>query len=93
MSLESRQKKPEILASLNPDVTIGANLRRLRTYKGMLLYELANAIPINRRTLGQIEKGERALQVSELVSLAIAFQVPASELVNALLENNVNSSR
>lgn len=63
------------------DAVVGANLRQLRTERGMSLDQLALATGLSRSLLGQIELGHATASVSVVWKIAQAFGVQFSELL------------
>ena len=62
---------------------VGANLRRLRTKRGLSLERLANASGVSRAMLGQIELGQSAPTINVVWKIARALEVPFSALLKA----------
>ncbi len=60
---------------------IGANLRALRTERGLSLDALAKLTGLSRTTLGQIELGRAAPSVGVIWKIARAFDVPFATLI------------
>jgi transcriptional regulator with XRE-family HTH domain len=74
--------------SPDPDVrteelgaVIGANLRRLRTKRGLSLEALARQAAVSRAMIGQIEGGRSMPTIGLLWKLAKALEVPFSALM------------
>lgn len=63
------------------DAVVGANLRSLRTQRGLSLDALAQLTGISRTALGQIELGRTSPSVSVTWKIARAFDVPFSALL------------
>lgn len=63
------------------DAVIGANLRALRTERGLSLDQLAKVTGLSRTTLGQIELGRAAPSVGVIWKIARAFDVPFATLL------------
>jgi rhodanese-related sulfurtransferase/transcriptional regulator with XRE-family HTH domain len=63
------------------DVVVGANMRKLRTDRGMSLDALAAATGLSRTLLGQIELGKTPPSVSIVWRIATAFDVPFSAML------------
>ncbi len=63
------------------DAIVGANLRALRTQRGVSLDALAKLTGISRALLGQIELGRASPSVSVVWQIARAFEVPFSTLL------------
>jgi rhodanese-related sulfurtransferase/transcriptional regulator with XRE-family HTH domain len=63
------------------DAVVGANVRALRTERGLTLDLLAGLSGVGRQTLGQIEIGRTVPSVATLWRIARAFDVPFSALL------------
>jgi len=61
--------------------TVGQNLRRLRTRRGLSLERLAQVSTVSRSMLGQIELGQSAPTINVLWKIAQALDVPFSALL------------
>jgi transcriptional regulator with XRE-family HTH domain len=61
--------------------TVGQNLRRLRTRRGLSLERLAQVSAVSRSMLGQIELGQSAPTINVLWKIAQALEVPFSALL------------
>jgi transcriptional regulator with XRE-family HTH domain len=71
---------------MNPDAPdlapiVGANLRRLRTGRGLSLEKLAQKSGVSRAMLGQIELGQSAPTINVLWKIARALDVTFASLV------------
>jgi transcriptional regulator with XRE-family HTH domain len=62
---------------------VGANLRRLRTRRGLSLERLAQISGVSRAMLGQIELGQSAPTINVLWKIARALEVTFSALISA----------
>ncbi len=62
---------------------VGANLRRLRTRRGLSLERLAQISGVSRAMLGQIELGQSAPTINVLWTIARALEVTFSALISA----------
>jgi transcriptional regulator with XRE-family HTH domain len=60
---------------------VGANLRRLRTRRGLSLERLAQRSAVSRAMLGQIELGQSTPTIALLWKIARALAVPFSALI------------
>src|SRR5580693_888365 len=60
---------------------VGANLRRLRTKRGLSLERLAKASGVSRAMLGQVELGQSTPTINVLWKIARALDVPFSALI------------
>lgn len=80
---------PEAPAAAGPAETtdlapiVGANLRRLRTRRGLSLERLAQISGVSRAMLGQIELGQSAPTINVLWKIARALEVTFSALISA----------
>jgi transcriptional regulator with XRE-family HTH domain len=61
---------------------VGANLRRLRTRRGLSLERLAQISGVSRAMLGQIELGQSAPTINVLWKIARALEVTFSALIS-----------
>ncbi|MCE9574796.1 MAG: helix-turn-helix domain-containing protein [Deltaproteobacteria bacterium] len=61
---------------------VGANLRRLRTRRGLSLEKLAQSSGVSRAMLGQIELGQSAPTINVLWKIARALEVTFSALIS-----------
>ena len=62
-------------------LTVGQNLRRLRTRRGLSLERLASVSGVSRSMLGQIELGQSVPTINVLWKIAQALDVPFSALL------------
>ncbi len=62
---------------------VGANLRRLRTRRGLSLERLAQVSGVSRAMLGQIELGQSAPTINVLWKIAKALEVTFSALISS----------
>jgi transcriptional regulator with XRE-family HTH domain len=60
---------------------VGANLRRIRTTRGLSLEKLAQLSRVSRAMLGQIELGQSTPTINVLWKIARALNVPFSALI------------
>jgi len=67
----------------SPDLTpiVGANLRRLRTKRGLSLDRLARASGVSRAMLSQIELGKSAPTINVIWKIASALGLPFAALI------------
>ncbi|MEZ0314205.1 MAG: helix-turn-helix domain-containing protein [Myxococcota bacterium] len=72
---------------------VGANLRRLRTKRGLSLERLAQASGVSRAMLGQIELGQSAPTINVVWKIASALEVPFSALLKARGTSGTNLMR
>jgi transcriptional regulator with XRE-family HTH domain len=68
-------------ASTDLAPVVGANLRRLRTRRGLSLERLAQISGVSRAMLGQIELGQSAPTINVLWKISTALGVPFSGLI------------
>ncbi|MEZ4363586.1 MAG: helix-turn-helix domain-containing protein [Kofleriaceae bacterium] len=78
---------PEEPADLAP--VVGANLRRLRTRRGLSLEKLAHASGVSRAMLGQIELGQSAPTINVLWKIARSLEVTFSALISSRTQSGV----
>lgn len=67
-------------------LTVAANVRRVREARGWSTYELAKKLmdgdrPISPSALAKVERGERRVDVGDLMALAVALNVAPSGLL------------
>jgi transcriptional regulator with XRE-family HTH domain len=77
------ERAPEAAATASPDLTpiVGANLRRLRTKRGLSLERLARSSGVSRAMLGQVELGQSTPTINVLWKVSHALGVPFSALI------------
>ncbi len=86
---ESAADAPSAVTTATPTETadlapvVGANLRRLRTRRGLSLERLAQISGVSRAMLGQIELGQSAPTINVLWKIARALEVTFSALISA----------
>lgn len=68
-------------ADLTP--VVGANLRRLRSQRGLSLERLSRVSNVSRAMLGQIELGQSAPTINVLWKISSALGVPFSALISS----------
>jgi transcriptional regulator with XRE-family HTH domain len=73
--------------------TVGKNLRRLRTERGLSLEKLAQASGVSRAMLGQVELGQSAPTINVLWKIAKSLDVPFSALISTNSESPVKVLR
>lgn len=66
------------------DVALGAELRGLRSKRGLSQRELAQRTGISERTIIRVESGERAMNIRQLYALCRALGIKPSRLINAV---------
>jgi transcriptional regulator with XRE-family HTH domain len=79
MAKKRLDEPPREEADLTP--VVGANLRRLRTGRGLSLEEMARLSGVSRSMLGQIELGQSAPTINVLWKIAQALDEPFSVLL------------
>ena len=62
-------------------MSIGANLKRLRTNKGISQLELATAVNVTQPMIAQIERGTKALTMELGKEIAEVLKVSINELL------------
>lgn len=67
-----------------PDSAVGEVLMAARHRARLDLRDASEVAGIDWRVLSRVERGERPCRVTELVSLANAYQFPADRLVRAI---------
>lgn len=88
-SEEAASSSPSAVSTATPTETadlapvVGANLRRLRTRRGLSLERLAQISGVSRAMLGQIELGQSAPTINVLWKIARALEVTFSALISA----------
>lgn len=60
---------------------LGENIRRLRKAKSLSQEQLADYAGIHRTYIGAVERGERNVSLDNIVAIARALGVSASELM------------
>ena len=63
-------------------MSIGENIKQLRTKLGMTQEVLAEKLEMNRSSLVQIERGRRKVSVEELIKFAEVMNVSVDQLIN-----------
>lgn len=74
-------------------LTVGRNLRRLRTRQGHSLERLAAASGVSRAMLGQIENGKSTPTIAVLWKIATALGVPFATLTALAQERGISVFR
>jgi transcriptional regulator with XRE-family HTH domain len=59
----------------------GANLKLVRTQRGLTQADLAHLARLDQTAVSRIELGTREPRLSTVISLANALEVPGSELI------------
>lgn len=60
--------------------TIGEIIKSKRESKGLLLRQVASSIEIDQALLSKIERGERFATKKQIMSLAVFFYIPLSDI-------------
>jgi transcriptional regulator with XRE-family HTH domain len=76
-----RAKKSQPASAERDTPEVGANLRRLRSERGLSLEKLAQAAGVSRAMLGQVELGQSAPTIKTLWKISRALEVPFSALI------------
>src|SRR5205823_6678622 len=76
------QDETRYVASQNPR-DLGRRLQEARTRRGLTQQDAAEALQVARTTVTVIERGERRIRPTELLSLARLYHVPVGDLVRA----------
>lgn len=66
------------------DVALGAEVRGLRSKRGLSQEQLGALSGIGKRTLIRLEAGERAMSMPQLYKICIALGIKPSTLINAM---------
>jgi transcriptional regulator with XRE-family HTH domain len=81
-NVERSTKKPAaVLSDHEPSTVLGANLRRLRTERGLSLEALAQRSGVSRAMLGQIELQRSAPTINVVWKITRALDLPFSALI------------
>jgi transcriptional regulator with XRE-family HTH domain len=62
----------------------GNRLKAIRTERGLTQEKLAELAGLHRTYVGAVERGERNISLKNIHSLALALDVPISELLKSL---------
>lgn len=62
--------------------TIGANIRRYRSFKGIKQDALAKTVNLSRAMVSRYENGHSKIEYRKLVLFAKALSVPVNELIS-----------
>jgi len=60
---------------------LGANIKKIRTQKGMSQGDICRALDMDRGYISAIENGKKNMTIQQLERLAQALGVPANELL------------
>jgi len=69
---------------------IGERLRKLRKYMGLTQEQVAEILSVGRDAILRIEKGERKIDLQELISFSKLYNISMDELTTE--EHTINSS-
>ena len=69
----------------------GNQIRALRKARGLTQAELAFRANMNVTYVGDVERANENISISKLILLADALEVPLSELLNSLDEQDISS--
>lgn len=67
----------------SPQSALGRAIRRARRKNGLTQIELARQLGMHRTQLGHVEQGRKDFQLSTLVRIADALEIPLSMLVRS----------
>lgn len=79
--VEPPKQSAAVLSDLEPSTVLGANLRRLRTERGLSLEALAQRSGVSRAMLGQIELQRSAPTINVVWKITRALDLPFSALI------------
>lgn len=65
-------------------ITLGTRIRQLRTEKSLSQEELADRAGLHRTYIGAVERGERNVSLDNILAIAQALKVTASELLRGV---------
>ena len=69
---------------------IGERLRKLRKYMGLTQEQVAEILSVGRDAILRIEKGDRKIDLQELISFSKLYNISMAELTTE--EHTINSS-
>ena len=69
-------------------ISIGANIKKYRTEKGIKQSELAEKTGVSANYIGILERGDKAPSLAMLVDIANALGVTADMLLHGVLNDN-----
>ena len=72
------------MQTVEPEETFAANLRRLRTAKGLSQEELAGRAGLHASEVSRLERGVREPRLGTIARLARGLGVPADKLVSGI---------
>ncbi|WP_413165136.1 helix-turn-helix domain-containing protein [Capilliphycus salinus ALCB114379] len=67
-----------------PRKKLGNNIRKLRIQQGLSQEQLAEKADLHRTYIGAIERGERNVSLDNIVAIAHALGVSASQLLDGV---------
>ncbi len=73
-------KNPEALKNF------GTHFRKLREEKNLSQQKLADMANIHKSTIHTLENGLNAVTIDVIISIAIALEIPVSEITNFKIE-------
>ncbi len=62
---------------------IGAELRALRSRRRWNQVELADAIGVDKKTIGRLERGERSMTITQMYKICKVFGIKPSHLLGS----------
>lgn len=65
-------------------ITLGSRIRKLRTALFLSQEELADRAGLHRTYVGAVERGERNISLDNILAIAKALKVSASELLRGV---------
>ena len=69
---------------------IGERLKKLRKYLGLTQQQVASILNVGRDAILRIEKGDRKIDIEELMNFSKLYSISIDELVSD--ENNINNN-
>ncbi|KZM70786.1 helix-turn-helix transcriptional regulator [Nocardia terpenica] len=63
---------------------VGIELRVLRTRRGWNQEQLAEAIGVDKKTIGRLERGDRSMTMGQMYRICKAFGIKPSQLVGSV---------
>lgn len=74
-------------------MSIGANLKRVRTKAGLSQSELAELVGVTQSMIAQVERGTKALTLELGREIAIALNIQIGEFLKEAPDNGYGSER
>lgn len=65
-------------------ITLGTRIRQLRTEQSLSQEELADRAGLHRTYIGAVERGERNVSLDNILAIAKALKITASELLRGV---------